>query len=85
MLSIQAWTSRTKASSQLRRKGQDITYIPMGYVCQGWHLRKDHHLFSVQEGESLHLPGSLDPVVESARVGGGASDSDRDDGNSDEK
>ncbi|KAK0707047.1 hypothetical protein B0T26DRAFT_876066 [Lasiosphaeria miniovina] len=68
----------------LRRKGQNITHTPMGYVCQGWPLRKDHHLFAVQEGEGLHLPGSLDPLIESARVGG-VSDSDADDGSSDEE
>ena len=64
----------------LRRKGQDITHTPMGYVCQGWPLRQDHHLFAVQERECLHLPSSLNSLVESARVGGGASDADADDG-----
>ncbi|EEP82369.1 conserved hypothetical protein [Uncinocarpus reesii 1704] len=29
----------------VRRQGQDITHTPMGYVCQGWQLRKDHPFF----------------------------------------
>ena len=68
----------------LRRKGQDITHTPMGHVCQGWPLRKDHHLFAVQ-GEGIHLSGSLDPLVESASIRGGASDSDGDDGSFNEE
>ncbi|KAK5657566.1 hypothetical protein OQA88_3140 [Cercophora sp. LCS_1] len=68
----------------LRRKGQDITHTPMGYVCQGWPLRKDHHLFAVQEGEGFHFRGSLDPHVESASTRD-ASDSDGNDGDSDEE
>jgi hypothetical protein len=68
----------------LRRKGQDITHTPMGYVCQGWPLSKDHHLFAAQE-RGLQLPGSLDPLIASASVGGGTSDSDADDGSSDEE
>lgn len=68
----------------LRRKGQDITHTPMGYVCQGWRLRKDHHLFAVH-GEGLPLSGSLDPLGESASIGEGASDSDGDDGSSAEE
>ena len=31
----------------LRRKGQDISHTPVAYVCQGWPLRQDHHLFTV--------------------------------------
>ena len=69
----------------LRRKGQDITHTPMGYVCQGWPLRKDQHLFAVQEGEGLHLPGSPNSLVESAKAEGSASDSDADDGSSEEE
>jgi len=69
----------------LRHKGQDITHTPMGYVCQGWPLRNDHHLFVVQEGQGLHLAGSLNPLIESDRIGGGGSDADTDDGSSDEE
>ena len=49
----------------LRRKGQDIIHTLIGYVCQGWPLRKDHHPFAVQEGEGLY---NFDPLVESAVV-----------------
>lgn len=29
----------------LRRQGQDISHTPMGYVCQGSRLRRDHSFF----------------------------------------
>jgi hypothetical protein len=29
----------------LRRKGQDFTHTPMGYVCQGRSLIENHHFF----------------------------------------
>ncbi|KAK3353831.1 hypothetical protein B0T25DRAFT_632188 [Lasiosphaeria hispida] len=64
----------------LRHKGQDITHTPMAYVCQGWPLREDHHLFAVQEGQ---FPVNLDPVVESTGSGG-IWDSDRDSSSDDE-
>ncbi|KAL4784729.1 hypothetical protein BJX76DRAFT_356715 [Aspergillus varians] len=30
----------------LRRRVQDITQTPMGYICQDWHLRSDHPFFT---------------------------------------
>ncbi|GAB1319238.1 ubiquitinyl hydrolase 1 [Madurella fahalii] len=32
----------------LRRKGQDVTHTPVGYVCQGQRLREDHHFFAAR-------------------------------------
>lgn len=32
----------------LRRKGQDIMHTPIGYVCQGRPLNREHGFFSLQ-------------------------------------
>lgn len=47
----------------LRRKGQNVTHTPVGYVCQGRPLREDHHFFAARPAEwggNVHLHvGSL--------------------------
>ncbi|KAH6649391.1 hypothetical protein F5144DRAFT_542592 [Chaetomium tenue] len=47
----------------LRRKGQNVTHTPVGYVCQGRPLRDDHHFFAARPAEwggNVHRPvGSL--------------------------
>jgi len=50
----------------LRRKGQDISHTPVAYVCQGWPLRQDHHLFAVPDGG---FPGNRGPLVGSSGIG----------------
>lgn len=35
----------------LRRKGQNIAHTPVGYVCQGRPLHKDHHFFAAREAD----------------------------------
>lgn len=44
----------------LRRKGQDITHTPMGYLCQGRPLNSDHAFFVTQHMAGEHHNGSVD-------------------------
>lgn len=40
-----------------KRKGQDFTHTPMGYVCQGKTLTKDHPFFSAARDSTMPLAG----------------------------
>lgn len=65
----------------IRRKGQDFTHTPMGYVCQGRQLRADHPFFAMrrapEKDAGLHL-GWL-AIAEHGRIArgsGGVEDAD---------
>ncbi|KXX73436.1 hypothetical protein MMYC01_210194 [Madurella mycetomatis] len=62
----------------LRRKGQDVTHTPVGYVCLGRPLREDHRFFVSRHAD---WGGNVDPLIESARD---AQDSDDDEGSDDD-
>ena len=75
----------------IRRKDQDFTHTPMGYVCQGKRLTADHHFFAkvdqnaaaaaiVTMDQTRHLQASDDDVDAEGRSNGG---SDHDDALSD--
>lgn len=50
----------------IRRKGQDISYTPMGYVCQGRLLTREHPFFAFPE--MVGLPENTDkPLVDKMR------------------
>jgi hypothetical protein len=36
----------------LRRKGQDITHTPIGYICQGRPLHESHHFFVTRRADA---------------------------------
>ncbi|KAH6856123.1 hypothetical protein B0I37DRAFT_317555 [Chaetomium sp. MPI-CAGE-AT-0009] len=58
----------------LRRKGQNVTQTPVGYVCQGRPLREDHHFFAARQAD---WGGNVDTHIGSS---GAAWESDGDDG-----
>lgn len=45
----------------VRRKGQDISYTPMGYVCQGRLLTREHPFFVPPE--VVRLPDNTDKLI----------------------
>lgn len=57
----------------LRRKGQDIVHIPVGYVCQGRPLDRGHAFFVTQGVEdkgvikAYHVDGNFDGMSEEER------------------
>jgi len=52
----------------LRRKGQDFTHTPMGYICQGWNLREAHHFFRNEELKPLPTMATVTSAASAARV-----------------
>ncbi|KAK7996213.1 hypothetical protein PG991_015680 [Apiospora marii] len=51
-----------------RRRGQDVLYTPMGYLCQGRQLTKDHAFFSEANVESSPRASPIDSEVSASDV-----------------
>ena len=62
---LQKWLS-------VRRKGQDFTHTPMGYVCQSKTLTADHPFFGATENQIRE--GKIEKHVQSHRNVAGTSD-----------